>query len=125
MGPETIGYIEAHGTGTELGDPIEVHGLKRAFAALAERSGVPLGRQTCGPGTVKSNIGHLEAAAGVAGLVKVLLALRHGVLPASLHCQQPNPYLQLEGSPFYLVDSTRPWPVIAGPSGDRLGVERE
>ena len=120
VGPETVGYIEAHGTGTELGDPIEVHGLKRAFAAMAERGGVELARGYCGLGTVKSNIGHLEAAAGVAGLVKVLLSLRHGILPASLHCRELNPYLQLEESPFYVVDSTRAWEPMVGPSGERL-----
>lgn len=104
--PESIGYIEAHGTGTALGDPLEVLGLKSAFAAL----GLSNTRQpTCGLGSVKTNIGHLESAAGVAGVVKVLLALKHKTLPASLHFQELNPHITLEQSPFYIVDRTQPW----------------
>ncbi|MDQ5911034.1 MAG: polyketide synthase PksN, partial [Pseudomonadota bacterium] len=81
--PATISYLEAHGTGTELGDPIEVEGIQAAFAELAKRWQMTLPAQSCGLGSVKSNIGHLEPASGVAGLIKVLLALRHHTLPAT------------------------------------------
>src|SRR5690606_38514375 len=80
--PRDISYIEAHGTGTRLGDPVEVNGLKSAFAALYEAQGLhPPARPSCGLGSVKANIGHLEAAAGAAGLIKVLLMLRHQKIP--------------------------------------------
>ncbi len=105
--PEQISYVEAHGTGTALGDPIEVTGLRTAF----EREGAPLGAapQHCGLGTVKTNVGHLETAACIAGLIKVLLALRHGVLPPTLHVERVNPGVRLSGSSFHLVTSVRPW----------------
>ena len=108
--PRTVGYIEAHGTGTELGDPIEINGLKSAFRDLFEASGgSSSGQAYCGLGTVKSNIGHLELAAGVAGMIKVLLQLQHKTLVKSLHCEELNPYIQLEDSPFYVVRETQPW----------------
>jgi amino acid adenylation domain-containing protein len=99
--PETIDYVEAHGTGTALGDPIEFKGLTLAFDAAQKGS--------CGLGSVKSNLGHLEYAAGMAGLIKVILALRHGVLPPSLHFGAPNPHLDFVASPFYLIDRPRRW----------------
>ncbi len=105
---ESVGYVEAHGTGTELGDPTEVEGLRTAFAALADPRG-PAAAGWCGLGSVKTNIGHLEPAAGIAGIMKVIFALRHGVLPASLHAAEPNPFLKLEGSPFAVVRETREW----------------
>ncbi|XVV00821.1 alpha/beta fold hydrolase [Actinosynnema sp. CA-248983] len=98
--PASVSYVEAHGTGTRLGDPIEVEGLKKAFAGVDA---------TIGLGTVKTNTGHLEAAAGIAGLLKVLLALRHGELPATLHQQEPNPYVRLAGTPFRVVAERTPW----------------
>ncbi len=104
---EMIDYIEAHGTGTALGDPIEFKGL--VLASNGARPG------SCGLGSVKSNLGHLEYAAGMAGLIKVILALRHGVLPPSLHFRTPNPHLDFANSPFYLVDRPRPWPRGARP----------
>ncbi len=108
--PATVGYVEAHGTGTPLGDPIEVTGLKSAFARLYEETGRPVpDGPTCGIGSVKSNVGHLEATAGLAGLFKVVLALRHRTLPASLHVVEQNPYLDLDGSPFTVVTETAPW----------------
>ena len=82
---ETISYVEAHGTGTELGDPIEVAALTRAFRMSTEARGY------CALGSVKTNIGHLDAAAGVAGFIKTVLALEHGMIPPSLHCDEPNP----------------------------------
>ena len=108
--PRTIGYIEAHGTGTELGDPIEINGLKSAFEKLAGKEGLAAGY--CGLGSVKTNIGHLELAAGVAGLIKVLLQLQHGLLVKSLHCEELNPYIALEDSPFYMVRETQPWQAL-------------
>jgi amino acid adenylation domain-containing protein len=108
--PATVGYIEAHGTGTALGDPVEVAGLKSAFAQLESAEGLghtPLG---CGIGSVKSNVGHLEAAAGIAGLFKVVLAMKYQAIPASLHVEELNRYLDLEDSPFHVVTETVAWP---------------
>ncbi|MGZ8250628.1 MAG: type I polyketide synthase, partial [Methylomagnum sp.] len=109
--PETIGYIEAHGTGTALGDPIEVNALKKAFAELAMKRGRPLPAGAfCGLGSIKSHIGHLETAAGVAGLIHALLALRHRRLPALHDFRELNPYIELADSPFFIVDQARDWP---------------
>jgi amino acid adenylation domain-containing protein len=108
--PRSVSMIECHGTGTPLGDPVEVEGLKAAFAELYRERGLdPAAQPHCGLGSVKSNIGHAETAAGVAGLIKVLLAMRHGTLYRSLHCEDPNPLIDLAGSPFYLLNEARPW----------------
>jgi len=104
---DTIGYVEAHGTGTELGDPVEVMALKEGFAATAAPGSVQ--RRDCRLGTVKTNIGHLEPASGIAGLIKTVLALKHRTLPASLHFQQLNPLIDFSGTAFSVVDRTRPW----------------
>ncbi len=112
--PESISYVEAHGTGTPLGDPIEVEGLKKAFGLQGERG------QFCGLGSVKTNIGHLDITAGVAGLIKTVLALQARELPPSLHFTAPNPKIDFASSPFYVVDSARPWP--EGPTPRRAGV---
>jgi acyl transferase domain-containing protein/acyl carrier protein len=111
---DSISYVEAHGTGTELGDVIEVQALTRAFRASTER------RQFCGLGSVKTNIGHLDAAAGVAGLIKVALALEHEALPPSLNYSTPNPKIDFAASPFYVNARLRPWPKGAAPR--RAGV---
>ncbi|WP_146662854.1 SDR family oxidoreductase, partial [Enhygromyxa salina] len=114
---ETVGYIEAHGTGTALGDPIETMGLSEAFRRLeVERSE---GAGACVIGSVKSNIGHLEAAAGIAGLFKAVLAMRHATIPASLHIETPNPMLELDAG-FELADSTREWPAPRDREGREL-----
>ena len=113
---ESVGYVEAHGTGTELGDPTEVEGLRMAFAALSDGR-APAAAGWCGLGSVKTNIGHLEPAAGIAGMMKVIFALRHGVLPASLHAAELNPFLKLEGSPFTVVRETRAWPRVRRADG--------
>ena len=119
--PRTVGYIEAHGTGTELGDPIEINGLKSAFRDLLEASGdAAAGSAYCGLGTVKSNIGHLELAAGVAGMIKVLLQLQHKTLVKSLHCEELNPYIQLEDSPFYIVREKQDWRPVQDAQGRDL-----
>lgn len=116
--PRTVGYIEAHGTGTELGDPIEINGLKSAFKALYQNHQITDKPQPhCGIGSVKTNIGHLELSAGVAGVIKVLLQMRHKTLVESLHCGELNPYIQLEDSPFYVVDEKREWPAPVDEKG--------
>jgi acyl transferase domain-containing protein/acyl carrier protein len=97
---ETIGYVEAHGTGTNLGDPVEIEGLTLAFATA--KTGF------CGIGSVKTNIGHLDIAAGVAGLIKVALVLHHKRIPSSLHFNVPNPNLNLSATPFYVVPEVTP-----------------
>jgi len=106
--PEDIGYLEAHGTGTHLGDPIEVQALTRAFRAYSPRRG------WCALGSLKTNIGHADAAAGVAGLIKTVLALAHRQLPPSLHFTAPNPALELDTSPFFVNTQLRPWESPAG-----------
>jgi acyl transferase domain-containing protein len=101
--PETIGYIEAHGTATSLGDPIEVAALTKVFRASTQKKGF------CAIGSVKSNIGHLDAAAGAAGLIKTVLALQHKMIPPSLHFEEPNPAIDFESSPFYVNVALREW----------------
>ena len=112
--PETITYIEAHGTGTALGDPAEIAGLKKAFGEFD----VP--KPFCGVGSIKSNIGHLDAAAGIAGLIKVVLALQHRQLPATVHFKKPNPNIDLKNTPFYIVEKLQDWPSADTPR--RAGV---
>ncbi|MEH6859674.1 SDR family NAD(P)-dependent oxidoreductase, partial [Bacillus velezensis] len=104
VSPADISYIEAHGTGTALGDPIEIRGLSMAFDKQTDE------KNYCGIGSVKSNIGHLEAAAGIAGLIKVLLSMKHETLPASLHSEELNRKISFSDSPFYVVRNNRPWP---------------
>ncbi len=108
--PATVTYIETHGTGTSLGDPIEINGLKKAFGELFQRQGRPAPTNAyCGLASVKTNIGHLEGAAGIAGVLKVLLAMKHKQLPANIHFNTINPYIQLENTPFYVVQNTTSW----------------
>lgn len=102
LAPENISYVECHGTGTRLGDPIEVAALREVFASA------PAGHR-CGIGSVKSNIGHLDTAAGVASLIKVLLAMRHRTLPASLHVESVNPELLLGPGPLHVNAKTTAW----------------
>ncbi|WP_328436773.1 SDR family NAD(P)-dependent oxidoreductase [Streptomyces sp. NBC_00444] len=118
--PRTIGYVEAHGTGTEVGDPIELRGLRRAFA---ERAGVDEAERVdawCAVGSIKSNMGHLEAAAGLAGVAKAVLALRHGMIPPSINFHEANPLLDLEGSPFRIADRRLDWPTPVDERGRTL-----
>jgi acyl transferase domain-containing protein len=105
--PDTISYVEAHGTATPLGDPIEVAGLTQAFRRGTTRTGF------CGLGSVKSNIGHADTAAGLAGLIKIVLGMQHGQIAPSLHFTQPNPELHLADTPFYIVDALKEWPTSA------------
>jgi polyketide synthase PksN len=101
--PGTLSYIEAHGTGTSLGDPIEIVGLKKAFEKYSPK------KQFCSIGSVKSNIGHLEAAAGIAALTKVLLQLKHQQLVPSLHADPLNPNINFNDSPFYVQKELVKW----------------
>jgi amino acid adenylation domain-containing protein len=106
--PGTVSYVECHGTGTAMGDPIEIGALTRAFAAHTARQGF------CAIGSLKTNLGHLDTAAGVCGLIKAVLALHHRTLPPSLHFQTPNPRIDFAGSPFYVNTELRPWEAAAG-----------
>ncbi|MCU0681992.1 MAG: acyltransferase domain-containing protein [Polyangiaceae bacterium] len=111
---DSIGYVEAHGTATPIGDPIEVEALTRAFRASTARL------RYCALGSLKTNVGHLDAAAGVAALIKVAQALKHRQLPPSLHFERPNPQIDFASSPFYVNTELKPWP--AGATPRRAGV---
>lgn len=101
---DSVAYVEAHGTGTALGDPVEVAALTKAFRRSTQRSGY------CALGSVKTNVGHLDAAAGVTGLIKTVLALEHGLIPPSLHFERPNPEIDFACTPFYVNATLSPWP---------------
>jgi acyl transferase domain-containing protein len=107
-----ISYIEGHGTGTSLGDPIEIAALSKAFRAHTQE------REFCAIGSVKSNIGHCESAAGIAGLTKVLLQMKHGMLAPSLHSETLNPAIDFPRSPFRVQRRLEAW------TGRDLGVWR-
>jgi len=111
---DSIGFVEAHGTATPVGDPIEVAALTQAFRTQTDRTGF------CALGSVKSNIGHLDTAAGVASFIKAVLALEHGEVPPTVHFEEPNPLLELDRSPFFVNSDLRPWPDTSGPR--RAGV---
>lgn len=116
--PESISYVEAHGTGTALGDPVEIEALRQAFGT--QRKGF------CAIGSVKSNIGHLDEAAGVTGFIKTVLALQHRIIPPSLHFEKPNPKIDFDNSPFYVNTQARAWkhdnyPLRAGVSSFGIG----
>jgi amino acid adenylation domain-containing protein len=114
VNPETISYIEAHGTATPIGDPIEVAALTQAFRTQTQA------RQFCGIGSIKSNLGHLTAAAGVAGFIKTVLSLYHRQIPPSINFDQPNPHIDFTDSPFYVNNQLRDWPMADTPR--RAGV---
>ncbi|NER45916.1 MAG: amino acid adenylation domain-containing protein, partial [Symploca sp. SIO1A3] len=105
LSSQDISYIEAHGTGTTLGDPIEIEGLTKVFGKATQK------QPFCRIGSVKTNIGHLEAAAGISQLIKVILSLEHQQLPPSLHFEQANPRLPLEQGPFVVNTKLSPWDV--------------
>lgn len=112
--PASVSYIEAHGTGTKLGDPIEIEGIGRAFRRFTGK------RQFCAVGSVKTNVGHLDNAAGIVGLAKAVLALKHRELPPSLHYRRPNRHIDFIDSPVYVNDTLTHWE--AGPHPRRCGV---
>ncbi len=108
--PTTVTYIETHGTGTKIGDPIEINGLKKAFKTLIERHGGDSNRHGyCGLGSVKTNTGHLEASAGIASVIKVLLAMTNKTIPGNVHFEELNPYIDLSDTPFYVVQHSKEW----------------
>ncbi|MEG3898425.1 MULTISPECIES: type I polyketide synthase [unclassified Microcoleus] len=112
--PETISYIEAHGTGTPLGDPIEIAALTQAFRVNTDKKGY------CAIGSVKTNVGHLDAAAGIVGLIKTVLSLHHKLLPPSINFEAPNPQIDFENSPFYVNSKLSEWKANGNPR--RAGV---
>lgn len=109
--PLTISYIEAHGTGTKIGDPIEIKGLTNAFRKFS------LNNHFCGVGSVKSNIGHLDSASGIAGLIKTVMAMQKRLLPPSIHFVEPNPLMSLQRSPVYINTRLKEW---SSPNGQPL-----
>ena len=111
---DSISYIEAHGTGTHIGDPIEIKALTKAFRARTTKKGF------CGIGSVKSNLGHLDAAAGMASIIKLILCFEHNTLVPTLHFRSPNPQMDLANSPFYVVDKLTEWKSVESPR--RAGV---
>ncbi|MEO1625538.1 MAG: type I polyketide synthase, partial [Bacteroidota bacterium] len=117
--PATVSYVEAHGTGTKLGDPIEIGALNKVFAGSSPKS--------CAIGSVKSNMGHLDTAAGITGLIKTVLCLHHKTLPPSINFTKANPEIDFEGGPFFVNDQLREWtaeegvPLRAGVSSFGLG----
>jgi amino acid adenylation domain-containing protein len=112
--PESIGYIEAHGTGTPLGDPVELAGLSQAFRAHTNK------KQFCVIGTAKTNVGHLDIAAGVTGLINAAHVVRHGVFPPTLHFNKPNPNFDFKNSPFRVNSERTEWSADGEPR--RAGV---
>lgn len=103
VNPETISYIEAHGTATNLGDPVEINGIKRAFRHYTDK------KQFCAIGSVKSNIGHLDSSAGIAGVLKCILMMKYKMLPPTLHFNVPNPSIEFIDSPVYVNDKLEEW----------------
>lgn len=106
--PATVGYVEAHAAATALGDPIEVAALSQAFGGPGDSA------RRCALGSVKGNLGHLDAAAGVAGFIKAVLAVEHGVVPATANFTTPNPVIDFEAGPFFVTGETGPWPGDGG-----------
>ncbi len=105
LDPSAVDYVEAHGTATALGDPIELQSLNRVYGGALTREG-----RSCGLGSVKGNLGHMDVAAGMGGLIKTILSIKHEVLPASINFNAPSPALDLSASPFEIVAEQRPWP---------------
>ncbi|PBB30514.1 type I polyketide synthase [Mesorhizobium sp. WSM3868] len=108
LGPDDVEYIETHGTGTKIGDPIEVRALAEAFAVQEETD------KACALGSIKPNIGHANMAAGVAGFIKAVLTLEHGIIPPTININRLNEDLGLEGTPFFVNEKLRPWPSPQG-----------
>jgi amino acid adenylation domain-containing protein/thioester reductase-like protein len=145
---DQIDYVEAHGTGTSLGDPIEIQALRAVFDGAEEQGGggaeeqgskgdgenspltidrspLTIGSRPLFVGSVKTNIGHLEAAAGIAGLIKVVLALQHDLIPPHLHFRELNPHIELEGSRLHIGREFHPWPPVEqSPVGQSSGLSR-
>ncbi|QTA91519.1 type I polyketide synthase [Desulfonema magnum] len=112
--PETITYIETHGTGTVLGDPVEIMALTQAFRSMSESKQTPFKKGFCAIGSVKTNIGHLDAASGAAGLIKTVLAMKHRMIPPSLNFERPNPEIDFTNSPFHVSTKLSEWKTAEG-----------
>lgn len=118
VNPATVSYIETHGTGTSLGDPVEIEGLKKAFQTLNEKYGNHnVAESSCALGAVKTNIGHLETAAGIASVLKVLLAFKNRKIPGNVHLNEINPYIKLGKTPFYIAKETKEWENLRNSDG--------
>lgn len=116
--PATVGYIECHGTGTSLGDPIEIRALAKSFKELYDKNNKAIPQTPhIGLSSVKTNIGHLETAAGISSFLKAVLAMKHKQIPASLHFEELNPHINLSGTPFYVVDKTTHWEAFVDEQG--------
>lgn len=116
ISPDTIGYIEAHGTGTNLGDPAEINGLKSAFKFMYEKHNLEMKQKNyCHISSVKTNIGHLEAAAGIASIIKVVMALKYKLIPGNLHLEKLNPYIEIHDSPFSISANNEKWECLSAP----------
>lgn len=111
VNPEQISYLEAHGTGTSLGDPIEIEGITRAFSKYTNK------KQYCAIGSVKSNIGHLESASAMASITKILLQMKYGKLVPSIHSEIPNPFIDFENSPVHVQTKLEDWTTLRDSSG--------
>ena len=120
--PSSLSYIETHGTGTALGDPIEIQALSKVFKREYDTKAESYSEQPqhCGLGAVKSNLGHLELAAGMAGIFKLMLALRHKQIPANINFESVNPYIDLQKSPFYLVTENCDWRPLQSSTGETI-----
>ncbi|MFA4133149.1 MULTISPECIES: edeine biosynthesis hybrid PKS-NRPS EdeI [unclassified Brevibacillus] len=116
INPESVSYIEAHGTGTRLGDPVEIEGIMHAFQKVSKR------KQFCAIGSVKSNIGHTIAASGVAGIIKTVLMMKHRQIPPTLHVKRPNTLIPFIDSPVYINDVLKAWDVEADQPVRRAGI---
>lgn len=113
----SINFIETHGTGTPLGDPIEIHGLSRAFSQLQKDSTGDKPAAACGLGAVKANIGHLECVAGMAGLIKILLSMKHKILPGHANFKAVNPRIKLADTAFHIIEKNQPWAPVLDSDG--------
>ncbi|MEE9355676.1 MAG: SDR family NAD(P)-dependent oxidoreductase [Methylococcaceae bacterium] len=121
LDPNTISYIEAHGTGTPMGDPIEVNALKKAFQSLQGKTQkTKQNTAYCALSSVKTNIGHLESASGIAGIIKAILAMQYKEIPALQNFNTLNPYINLEHSPFYIAEKNTQWKPLQNANGETL-----
>ncbi|OQW99430.1 MAG: hypothetical protein BWK80_63010, partial [Desulfobacteraceae bacterium IS3] len=114
---DTVTYLELHGTGTKLGDPVEIEGIKKAYKECSEKTNQDRTR-SCGLGSVKTNIGHLEPAAGIAGMIKVILSMKNRKLPGTPNFKKLNPYIVLENTQFYVVEKSKDWERLTDAEGN-------
>ncbi|MEE0930466.1 MAG: beta-ketoacyl synthase N-terminal-like domain-containing protein, partial [Acutalibacteraceae bacterium] len=120
--PSTVNYIEAHSTGTKLGDPIEITAIKKALKELYTENGITLDKQTCAISSLKANVGHLETASGIAALMKVILSLQHNQILGVGNFKELNPYIDLTDTPVYINEHNRPWNRVVEGVPRRAGI---